>query len=245
MRNQKFIIVLLLLAPIFLIGGWYWGVSYFQQVEGPAQAMSSQSVDPMLEPQTEDVVATGEFEPLRKNQEQVSFAEILHLLKDCLSIDQTEVPVQVPVSLEGLVAVLQPELGPPMKQEDQSMTWHLRNHEGRVRQIHLEVSEDDRGHSVKQLKYFAVDREDQPIPMQISEAQSVNPSDEVIQAFLKEGDVFFKEKAGFVTFAAGEKIDFLETDGMLSQIDITVKGTSFSCRNLIGPDSCACFGQKQ
>lgn len=244
MSRQKFITILMVITPIFLISGWYFGVSYFQQTERPVQVMSSQSIKAANpKPQIDDVVATGEFEPLRKSQEQVIFAEILNSLKDCLQLEKIEVPNQVPLSIEGLLTILQPELGPPIRQEDQSMIWHLRSHEGRVRQIRLEVSEDENGHSIKQLKYFAVDREDQPIPMQISTAQSVNPSDEVIQTFLKEGNVFFKEKSGFINFAGGEKIDFLETDGVLSQIEANFNGASFSCRNLISSDSCACFGQ--
>ncbi len=176
----------------------------------------------------------------QKVENQRAFAEILGDLSECLDIKSPEASVTAAVDLETVMQQFQGELGPVNHQADRWMNWHLKNAEGKERRIRLEITENDEGKVGKELHYFAVDREGQPLPIEIETEKANNPTDEVVNQMLKEGEVFYKERAAYAIFPGGERLEYVEKNGELAEIEF-VKGEKFyRCNNLKARENCQC-----
>ncbi len=174
-------------------------------------------------------------------EEQKTFGLIIGDIADCLDLKISELDGSPEVKLDSLTEVFQSELGQASFQADRWQNWHMRMRDGKERRIRLEISENDEGKVTKELKYFSVDREGQPSTIEQDDEKSLNPSDETLDQLLKEGEVFFKERAAYVVFPNGERIEYLEKDGTLSEIEIIKGDRYYRCGNISERDSCQCI----
>lgn len=172
----------------------------------------------------------------RKNEE-----ESLELLSQCLQIAGSGVLASNASLLEKVIASLQKEFGPISHQADRWMTWHLRTHDGKERRLRLEIIETDEGKIGKELHSFAVNRDGEPVPMEIEPEKANNPSDAVIGQMLKEGEVFYKEKAAVAFFPNMERMEYVEKDGDLAEVEIHRKEHQFRCKDVRAPETCQCL----
>lgn len=187
-----------------------------------------------------DLVGGSAEGEVQKVENQKAFAQILDDLSDCLDVKSPEASIEAPVELETLLQQFQGELGPVNHQADRWMNWHLRNSEGKERRLRLEITENDEGKIGKELHYFSVDLEGQPMPIEIDQEKANNPSDDVVNQMLKEGEVFFKERAAYVVFPGGERVEYVEKNGELAEVEF-VKGEKFyRCNNLKARENCQC-----
>lgn len=177
---------------------------------------------------------------LKLSEEQKSFLETLKLMSDCLEL-KTELPMQVDsVSLDVLLKLYQIELGQPLV-SDRWISWHMHSKEGQERRLKLEVIENDEGRMVRELHLFAVDKDNVPIPLDIGQEKVKNPTDEVLSQMLKDGDVFFKEKAGSGIFPNGDRLEFIERNSILSEFELLKNDKTFRCSSLKVPkETCQC-----
>lgn len=172
-------------------------------------------------------------------EKQKTFSVILDDLGDCLSIKGNPAEA-TPISIESIVSLYQSELGVSNGQSDRWMNWHLRNRDGKEKRLRLEVTEDETGRSQKILHYYSVDRAGQPTAIDLDDSRRENPSDDTITTMLREGEVFYKDRAGYVTFPGGERIEYVEKNGELAEIEF-IKGESFfRCGDLNSRENCQC-----
>lgn len=188
-----------------------------------------------------DRVQEASPEQVENRELQKSFALVLDDMAECLSVKTPAPASDAPVEIETVLVQLQSELGPVTQQSDRWMNWHLRNREGKERRLRMEISTNDNGEVVRSLNYYAVDRDGQPIPIDLPSGVEENPSDELISQMLKEGEVFFKDKAAYAIFPGGEKIEYIEKNGYLSEIELTKEERVFRCDDLKNRESCRCF----
>ncbi|MFN7728298.1 MAG: hypothetical protein ACK5P7_04005 [Bdellovibrio sp.] len=178
--------------------------------------------------------------PELKKEAELSFAQILSDMDECFGLKSPELPPSSSLSIETVLSHVQSDWGSPIRIEDRWMSWHLRNREGRERRLRLEVTENDEGRTTRELHYFAVDREGLPIPLELDPEKARNPSDETLNQMLREGDVFFKERAGVVQFSDNGRIDFVNIDGTLSEIEMVKGEAIFRCVNMKAREACSC-----
>lgn len=172
-------------------------------------------------------------------KEEQAFAEILLDLRSCLGFSGGEVPKAVTPTLENLMKQFPDELG-AANSYDRWMNWHLRNREGNERRLRLEVTSNDEGRMVRELKWYAVDREGLPIPLELDRERSINPKDDTIAQMLREGEVFFREKAAGNVFTNGDRVDYVLRNDRLSEFEITKGQTFYRCASLKGRETCQC-----
>jgi len=167
------------------------------------------------------------------------FADILKSVGDCLQI-HSQAGSSAPVSLDSVLSYLSSEWGPAVL-NDRWINWHFHDKDGAEKRLRLEVTENDEGIAGRELHYYAVDREGLPVPVELENFQTHNPSDDSINSILKESDVFYKEKAGSGVFTNGAHMDYMEKNGALAEFEIDTTERIFRCSSLKAPkESCRC-----
>ncbi|GIL16642.1 MAG: hypothetical protein BroJett040_03930 [Oligoflexia bacterium] len=186
-------------------------------------------------------------EVVSKNQEQGMSAEeiknfwgIISDMQDCVDVRGQPISEDTPIGFEPLMQSLQSELGPGT-QADLWMNWHLRWKDGSEKRLRLEIIESDEGKAIRELHLFAVDKEGLPIPIELPAEKSINVTDEVISQMLKEGDVYYKEKAGVLLFPTGDRLEYVEKNGILSELEFIRGDKIYKCTNLKSKESCQCI----
>jgi len=224
--------VILLMLVIFLVRDGKLADVFDSSDKNPAEVL------PANEEQFGDRVVG---ETTVKLEEQRKFQETLNRLAQCFQVSGGNLPEDSPVHIETLVQKFQADFGPVTSQADRWVTWHLRTRDGKERRLRLEITESDEGKVGRELHFFAVDREGQPTPIEIEGDKARNPSDEVISQMLKEGEVFTKESAAVSFFKNNERVEYIEKDGELSEIEFFRGDHRFRCFNVKFPDNCQCL----
>jgi hypothetical protein len=240
-QNRTLVVVIVfavaVLAALFFI--------FRQESSGPAGIeVTDENAASLPEPQQE---AMGE--PLKedvtldqaRNDEQKMFQLILTDLSNCFDLKNGYMNDSAPVTIESVLAHIQPEMGSATTQADRWMNWHLRLKDGSEKRLRLELNETDDGRVSRLVRYFAVDKEGLPLPLELPPEKSENPTDELINQMLKEGDVFFKEKGAVATFAGGEHVDYVEKNGNLYELEFQKASMFFRCQGFKSRDSCQCI----
>jgi hypothetical protein len=241
MNRQNRALAFVIFFSVAALGVLLWTTGVLRAPEAVENKRVSQEAPTGPGPESMgDPVPSDSPASAAKIEAQKSFAQILMDLGDCFGLKTPQSSDEAPVSVETLLLHLQSELGPPSRQIDRWMSWHFHNREGRERRLRLEITETDTGTMKRELHLFAVDRDGQPVPLELDEEKSENPSDEVVNQLLHEGDVFFKEKAGSIEFPNHERIEFVETDGALSEMEFVRGDSLFKCTNLKMREACSC-----
>jgi hypothetical protein len=195
----------------------------------PVSDETKPGVRPNLPPNPADAVANA--------LEKKNFVEAMRAMATCLQM-KTALPAAVSADPDSFLAILQSEWGAP-NLTDHWMAWHFRNHEGVEHRLRLDVVEGGGG-SGRELHYFTVDREGLPIPLELENVQTHNPSDEVINGILKEGDVFHKEKSVGGVFPGGETVEYTEKNDALDAVEVHHANKTFHCLTAPAAKTCVC-----
>jgi hypothetical protein len=172
---------------------------------------------------------------------QVAFRQIIEDLGECLNLKASEVPPDAVVGIETFIKALQTELGPPSQQYDRWMSWNYKTSQGYERRLRLEVIESDSGVLARELYNYALDRQGNAVPIDLPESMALNPSDDMISEILKGSEVFLKERAALVLFPGGERVEYLERNEKLSELEFSKGDSFFRCSNLTARESCSCI----
>lgn len=240
-QNKSLIYVSLFVALLLAFVFKYTGA--FDQKQKPNEIETSDAAAENSTPPSQEAMAEPQVPVVTKAsdlEDQKTFSYIMSDLSNCFDL-KSSVGESTPLTIESVISSVQSELGPAVGQADRSMNWHLRNREGIERRLHMEITESDDGKIFREMKYFAVDNEGLPVPMELAPEKSNNPSDEVVNQMLKEGDVFFKEKAAYALFSSGARIEFTEKNGQLSDFEFQKGERFFRCQNLNARDACQCI----
>ena len=175
------------------------------------------------------------------SENQKAFVQVFEDMTDCLGIKSSSYSEKDPVQIDTVISQLQSDLGLPRFNSDLWMNWHLRTREGKEKRIRLEISSASDEPTIRELRYFEVDRDGNPQPVELTDEKSINPSDETLNQFLREGQVFYKERAGFYAFPNGERLEYLEKNGELSEIEMVRGESIFKCSDVRTRENCRCL----
>lgn len=170
----------------------------------------------------------------------LKFQETLDLMAKCFQISGSDLPESSPVEISTLLKKFQGDIGPVSQEADRWVNWHLRTRDGQERRLRLEITETDEGKVGRELHYFAVGSSGQPVPIELDPDKATNPTDEVISEMLKEGAVYSKERAAVAFFSNGERIEYVEKDGQLYEVQFFKEDLHFQCANVKMPQNCQC-----
>jgi len=244
MKSQNRTLLVVVSLTLFILFGILYQQGVFERsTQGGGIEVTDQNINNIPEPQQElmgEAVKEGGAAAQMALDEQKMFQLILTDLSNCFDLKNNPNLESSPITIESIVSHTQEDLGPVTRQADRWMNWHLRSQGGSEHRIRMELNELDGGKVVRLLKYFAVDKEGLPIPVEIAPEKSDNPTDEVVNQMLKEGEVFFKEKAATTIFSAGEHIDYVEKNGILAEFEFQKADRFFRCQNFKTRESCQC-----
>lgn len=203
--------------------------------QGPGELAGSGS-----EEQFGDKVSELMQDQAAKFEGKKKFAAALDKMSACFQM-QGSAMEEAPLQIESLYQRFQNELGPVAHQSDRWMDWHLRTSDGRERRLRLEITENDEGKVGRELHYFSVSRDGQPTPIEMGADKTSNPTDDVINQMLKEGEVFYKERAAVSFFSNGERVEYIEKNGDLSEIEFFKENRQFRCHDILVLETCQCI----
>lgn len=225
--------VILVLLLIFLVRDGRLSEALLETEDQPVDATTSQSLEEQF---GDKVLGDGST----KGPDQQKFQETLNRLAQCFQVSGATLPESSPIQIETLFQKFQADFGPVSHQADRWVNWHLRTREGKERRLRLEITESDSGQIGRELHYFAVDRTGLPTPIELEPEKAMNPSDEVINQMLKEGEVFTKEKASVAFFPNQARVEYVEKDGQLSELEFYMNEHQFRCHDVKVPENCQC-----
>jgi hypothetical protein len=185
-----------------------------------------------------DVVRENNSEP--SPQEKKMFSQLTANMLSCLDIKGTPPATDAPITVDSILASVQPDLGQPIGIYDRWMNWHLKTPDGKETRLRLEVSESDEGQVLKELHQFSVDRDGQISPVELPPARARNPSDDYIKELLQAGEVFYKERGAAALFNNGDRLEFLEKNNLISEIEFSHGNFVYKCQNFKASESCQC-----
>lgn len=249
-QNKALLIfVLLVLLSLFMVLSREGKINHQGFMDSIVDTESQQTPSEKLEDPSDEISQFGD--PVERaqsagpdqkdNSNQMAFKQIIEDLGECLNLKASEISPDAVAGIETIILSLQTELGPPSQQHDRWMNWNYKTSQGYERRLRLEVIESDSGILARELYNYALDRHGDAVPIDLPESMSVNPSDDVISEILKGSEVFSKERAALVIFPGGERVEYLERNEKLSELEFSKGDSYFRCSNLTARESCSCI----
>ena len=164
---------------------------------------------------------------------------ILNRISDCFHFS-TRAENPVPFTIESVFENFQSELGPITHQSERSQRWDLKESDGKLRRLQLVTTESDEGQVGRELHAFSLDAQGNATPQETEASLALNPPDDRIDQMLKEGQVVDKERSAVAFFPTGGRIEYLEKNGSLSEIQFFQSEKSLKCPDLKHPEACVC-----
>ncbi len=165
---------------------------------------------------------------------------ILNQISTCLHLS-TRAETSVPFTIESVFDNFQSELGAVSHQADRSMRWDLRELDGKIKRLQLVITENDEGQVGRELHAFSLDSQGNATPQETEPSLAVNPPDDRIHQMLKEGEVIDKDRSAVAFFPTGGRVEYIEKNGVLSQLQFFQGQKSVRCDDLKQPSSCQCL----
>ncbi len=213
-------------------------------VEQEAMSANSAAENPESEAQNnpQNSVAGAGENKVDEAAVQAQFIEALKGLGSCLDIKNSADPDQSDPKVDNLINSVRNEIGDPVIRSEDWSTTHLVLPNGEQRRIRIEMEYDANDRIVKRLKYYSLDKENLPVPIQLSNESSLDPQDSYIASLEKDGQVSLREKGERIYFQNGEELIFTQKNERLSDIEINRSGRTFKCMGLeTGKSSCNCM----
>lgn len=169
-----------------------------------------------------------------------NFSKHLEKMGQCLDIKNivfSELP-----TLQSLNVSLKPEMGDLSEVSTEWFNTHIDLPNGEQRRVRIEVEGRGEESSHRILKYYGLDREGLPISLPVPQDQKYNPSASYIGQLEQEGKVVMREKASRAVFSGGGDLYYVERNGLLKDIEVTLKDRSFKCSGMESLSAtCTCF----
>lgn len=248
MNDSK--VSLFLPVVLVLVGILWWSPWKKQELTEPSPSVevettaNTEGANTLPETPKEEVAVAEPTEPLveTKKKQQENFVEALKGIGTCLDIRNTIDSDEQDPKIEFLISSLRSEWGEPtVKTEDWSNT-NLTLPNGEERRIRLEIDFDSADRIVKRLKYFSLDKDKMPVPLDLPPEQVFDPSEEFLASLESEGQVTLKQKSLRYYFQDGEEIILIERNGLISDLEVNKDGRYFKCKGLDSQQlSCQCL----
>lgn len=205
----------------------------------PTPASSDQNQNPTGQEAFGDIVRENGNEP--SAEEKKMFSQLVANMLSCLEIKGTPPAANSAITVDSILNAVQPDLGQPLGVYDRWMNWHLKTADGKETRLRLEVSESDEGQVLKELHQFSVDRDGQISPIELPPAKARNPKDDYIKELLQAGEVFYKERGAAALFSNGDRLEFLEKNNLISEIEFSHGTFIYKCQGFKASENCQCI----
>ncbi len=166
-------------------------------------------------------------------------AQILKDLIACLDFTAVDVEGVEVLTIDKVLNLIKANLG-SFNLVDRFEAWSLKTKSGGERRVRLEMTESDTGDLAQELHFFGVDQQGQTYPIELDPEDTKNPNAEKIADLLKQGQVYFHEKANSALFPTGERLEYLERNGKLAEIELLKSDRIFKCTDVSKLSSCQC-----
>ncbi len=166
------------------------------------------------------------------------YISVLKQMLECLDIEAPSPSVDS-VQIEQLLRLVEPSLGKAQIVE-RWRAWHVRDPQARERRVRIETVENDEGQVSRELHYYGVDADGQVYPLELDPRDVMNPSDQIIQGLLSKGQMFYQEVAMAGLFPGGERIEYVNKNSQLAEIEFLKSDRVFNCQSVLRPSTCIC-----
>lgn len=173
-------------------------------------------------------------------EDQKVFSFILTDMIDCLDLTAAQPPEAVPLQSNQILSLVNTAAGVPAI-EERWRSWNFKTKDGTEQTLRLENNEDEFGIRTKKLSQYRLDENHQIMTLlTLPPELSGTPNDENINGFLKDKNLAAKERSTTAFYKQGDRVDFIERDGVLQEVEILKGETLFRCPNLKSRESCQC-----
>jgi hypothetical protein len=170
-----------------------------------------------------------------------SFGPHLREIGDCLQISNS-LNEDAELKFSALEDSLRGELGELIANDLDWKNVHISLPNGEKRRLRMEFEATGEEATGLRLHYYGVDKEDLPIPLPLTEEQSMNPSEAFIASLENEGKVSLREEARRGIYSKGAELHYTERNGVLSELELSYQGKSVKCQDLQNANGiCSCF----
>jgi hypothetical protein len=208
--------------------------------ESESETVNQENLGEDVSQKSEPVLDMGPDKTVQESEAKRIFAMVVEDMGQCLDIKAPETQADVAVDLQTVVLQYQGDLGPGT-QNNKWQSWAIKTQGGKEKRYRLDEKIDFDGALFKEIEGIEVNEEGAPTPIDIEPEKAINPSQESIDKLLSEGTVSSSEKAGFVTFQGGERLDYIERNGKLAEIEFVRGDRFFRCGNIMDRSSCQCM----
>lgn len=260
-QSNRFTVVIGIV--VVLAAGWFFmkafkskpdrpGTVIEDVVEAPVDSDQDQMGQPIPRVQATPVpgspaVAATPVQATASNPESEAdrrtFAAIVDDMRECLEMGRAGAADASP-TVDTLTNQLQSDFGPIASQGDRWLSWKLRTPGGEERLLRVDYFEDEMGTPQREVHYFSMRSETDVFPIDIPPDKSLNPSNSYIDSILQEGQIHYQEKAKYAIFPSGERVDFVEKNGALAEIEVTRGEHFFRCDSVKARQSCHCVKEE-
>lgn len=239
--QRNFFVAILGGATAIAVALYFWGPEKNPSHEQPKVATE-------VVPVTEKTVASGfnttapAPQPTpRPDRPLPLLGPHLRKIGDCLNV-KNSLNNDADLSFTSLVDSMRGELGDLVTDKTDWKNVHITLPNGDKRRLRVEVEAIGEESSDLRLRYFGVDKEDLPVPIPLTDAQSKKPSEEYITSIENQGKVTLREEARRGVFSKGAEIYHTERNGFLSELEISYDGKGVKCQDLQSHrGTCNCF----
>jgi hypothetical protein len=171
--------------------------------------------------------------PAATNEEieevQKSFSVHLKQLGQCLGVNPAVDADKVDPTFDNLVVSLQPTIGDVVVKMDDWSQLDLRSANGDMKRIRTEVEYEDNNNPVKRVQLYKINDQGMPELQPLTNAESVDPSDEYLASLKGDASSVNDEKGGRVYYAEGEELVLVERNNKVQSFSLTKGEKTFSC----------------
>ncbi|MGZ3748416.1 MAG: hypothetical protein ACXVCD_13855, partial [Pseudobdellovibrionaceae bacterium] len=163
--------------------------------------------------------------------EVLSFGPHLREIGDCLKINNSA-NQDSELKFSTLESSLRGELGEMVAN---SLDWknvHILLPNGEKRRLRMEIEAVGEAGAGTRLHYYGVDNEDLPVPLPLTEEQSMNPSESFVASLENEGKVTLRQEARRGVFSKGAELYYTERNGTLTDLELSYQGKNVKCQDL-------------
>ena len=236
-QKQKLLIALIVAAVAGL-------AIYFFMNRTPAPAPAEATTDAPAEPgnSNPDPLVPGgpvmngmTVDGPKGPQPEGSVEKLQNAIQQCFAQDDDLTKLSQVVDTSGLLEELKARGLQNEEKEVENYQIDLPDHAQKRIQL-LYTPEDENSLSVE-LRLFSVDAQGLPIPMTVPQMDASNPSEEVIQRYLSEGQVNFHQVRSQMYFENGIRGEVEMINDKPHDIRLETTGGTLACRDL----DCRCL----
>lgn len=112
--------------------------------------------------------------------------------------------------------------------------WHLTLPNGEQRRLMLIPSDRGGGGTGRneEIRWFSVDAEGLPVPLQLDEKKTLNPTQDFLSSLLRQGEITFHQRREFNTYHDGTYSEIEWVGDRVREMQIRLPGKTLSCRNV-------------